>query len=381
MTRSSPDLETVSRVIALAYDAALDPDLWPAALEGLGRFTGAAAAFLYFQDLAGSAGDACWAWGDDPAGREARFRAYARANPANTFGPALAVGEALAGSQLARGAGQDSAIHRDWMRPQGFVDFAMVVLARTNLAVSCLMIATRPEQGRVQDWMLERLEVTAPHYQRAAAIAEVLGLRKVEVSAFSEVLDRLNLPVFLVDRDVQVLHANARGRAMLEDASVLNCRRDVLSVTDPAVERAFRRAISAVASGLEAVGEKGAAPLELQDRSGGRLLVHLLPLSAGLRERASLLSASAAVFVVEADAGLAASVETLAADRGLTGGETRVLRGLLSGAGTREVAEALHVSENTVNTHLRRVFDKTGVHSKAELLKMLAGYAAPLERA
>jgi DNA-binding CsgD family transcriptional regulator len=58
----------------------------------------------------------------------------------------------------------------------------------------------------------------------------------------------------------------------------------------------------------------------------------------------------------------------LAADRGLTGAETRVLSVLLSGASNREIAARLYVSIDTVKTHLQRIFRKLGVTSRAQAL-------------
>lgn len=41
---------------------------------------------------------------------------------------------------------------------------------------------------------------------------------------------------------------------------------------------------------------------------------------------------------------------------------------VLRGAGNRQIAETLSISENTVETHLRHIFDKTGVSSRVQLL-------------
>jgi DNA-binding NarL/FixJ family response regulator len=50
----------------------------------------------------------------------------------------------------------------------------------------------------------------------------------------------------------------------------------------------------------------------------------------------------------------------------LTPRERQVLTCLASGAGRQEVAEQLHLSANTVRTHLQNVMSKLGVHSTLE---------------
>ena len=58
---------------------------------------------------------------------------------------------------------------------------------------------------------------------------------------------------------------------------------------------------------------------------------------------------------------------------GLTPRETAVVTALVAGVGTREVARDLHVSEWTVQDHLKSVFAKLDVHSRREALARLAG--------
>lgn len=52
----------------------------------------------------------------------------------------------------------------------------------------------------------------------------------------------------------------------------------------------------------------------------------------------------------------------------LTPAERRVVELLLAGQANRQIAAALFVSENTVQTHLRHVFGKLGVRSRTEIL-------------
>jgi DNA-binding CsgD family transcriptional regulator len=46
---------------------------------------------------------------------------------------------------------------------------------------------------------------------------------------------------------------------------------------------------------------------------------------------------------------------------------------LVTGADTRDVARALHLSDWTVQDHLKSVFAKLNVHSRREALARLAG--------
>jgi DNA-binding CsgD family transcriptional regulator len=53
---------------------------------------------------------------------------------------------------------------------------------------------------------------------------------------------------------------------------------------------------------------------------------------------------------------------------GLTKAEQTVTRLVCRGLSTRELSEALHITQHTVQDHLKSIFDKTGVHSRRELV-------------
>jgi DNA-binding CsgD family transcriptional regulator len=69
-------------------------------------------------------------------------------------------------------------------------------------------------------------------------------------------------------------------------------------------------------------------------------------------------------------------VDSLCVERfGITKSELAVVRELLTGAGTREIASRLFVSQATVRTHLKHIYEKAGVHSRVELIVKLRGLA------
>jgi DNA-binding NarL/FixJ family response regulator len=77
--------------------------------------------------------------------------------------------------------------------------------------------------------------------------------------------------------------------------------------------------------------------------------------------------------MVVIDAARVGSVLPLAARAyRLTGRELDVVHGVLNGLDTKSVAASLHISEYTVQDHLKSVFDKTGVRSRRELAHQLA---------
>ena len=90
-------------------------------------------------------------------------------------------------------------------------------------------------------------------------------------------------------------------------------------------------------------------------------------------ESVGLLDGSPRGVAVVIDAARAGDVLPLAASAyQLTRRELEVVRGVLNGLDTRSVAASLHISEYTVQDHLKSVFTKVGVRSRRELAHQLA---------
>jgi ATP/maltotriose-dependent transcriptional regulator MalT len=55
---------------------------------------------------------------------------------------------------------------------------------------------------------------------------------------------------------------------------------------------------------------------------------------------------------------------------GITPRELEILELIAAGLSTREIAERVHVSENTVKTHSSRVFDKLGARRRTQAVQL-----------
>jgi DNA-binding CsgD family transcriptional regulator len=157
---------------------------------------------------------------------------------------------------------------------------------------------------------------------------------------------------------------------------VMNERLSVESTT-PGVERwlaelpggAWERrvlppAITAVAARALASLQRPASAGELavarvRARSGVWVVLHGAVMSAGSARRIAV--------IVEPARGARVSTLLMSA-YGLTERERDVTRAVLQGASTAEIAEQLVVSANTVQQHLKSIFDKTGVRSRRDLV-------------
>jgi DNA-binding CsgD family transcriptional regulator len=113
--------------------------------------------------------------------------------------------------------------------------------------------------------------------------------------------------------------------------------------------------------------------------SGERYVAHVLPLTSGARRKAGVsYSATAALFVRRAALDLPSPPEALADEFNLTPAELRVLFAIVEIGGVPEVAPVLGISDQTVKTHLHRIYEKTASKRQADLVKLVASYSRRL---
>jgi DNA-binding CsgD family transcriptional regulator len=126
------------------------------------------------------------------------------------------------------------------------------------------------------------------------------------------------------------------------------------------------QAIRAVAARLEALERMGGADPELLPRArvltrtGRWLVLHAARLSGPM--------GGGQIAVILEPAGPAEVAPLVLQAYGLTDREAQVAQLVLRGLSTDEIVDLLSISALTVQQHLKAVFDKTGVHSRRELV-------------
>lgn len=379
---AAAELEEALAVAGEVYDAALDPALWPGALRRICEFVGGVATALLSQDASSGRGRFYHSWGDDPEQTRLWLERYSRINPIAVPMLLLNVGDVRSGSQLiSREQLHTTRFYKEWLSGTGYGDNTIAVLERSATALTCL-VTTHSEQVWGDPEPRRRMELLVPHVRRAVAIGEVVQRHRIEAETLADAVDALSAGVLLVDEAGCVVRANAAGRAMLAAGDMLHLQDDALAVR--AVRGSPHALIDAIASATRnepIVGPHGVA-IPLVAGNGDRYVAHVLPLTSGKRRNAGCASrAGAAVFVHKAEVGGLLPLEAVARQFGLSPAELRVLAVVVEvGGSLTDIAEVLGLSEPTVKTHLRRLFEKTDTGRQADLVRLVAGYASPMVR-
>ena len=373
------DAEGFSSLVADVYDAALDPPSWRKVLKDICGFVrGGPSASLFWQDAVKRVGKTYYVWGGDPQYNQLYWDKYVGLNPFTSAAGNFPVGEIYSAVDiLPLPQFFETPFYKEWMTPQGWGDVVSANLDKSATSRAVFSVARHARDGLVDDEMRQRMRLLVPHVRRSAMIGKLINLSKVEAAALADTLDGLQAGLFLVDAAGRLVHANAAGRAMLDEGNVLHANGKLVAL-DAQGDSALRELLLAAGKGDAALGEKRIS-VRLTARDGAEYITHVLPLTAGARRRAGQsYAAVAAIFVQKVGHDASPGLGMLVEQFGLTAAEVRVLTGIMDHGAVAEVAAALHLSPATVRTHLRHVFEKTGVRRQADLVKLLTSYPSPL---
>jgi DNA-binding CsgD family transcriptional regulator len=361
------------------YDAALDPALWGDVLEQCSGFVGGAAAALYIKDAVNKAAtiDRNHVFGIPDQCTDRYLETYVKLDPSTTGLFFFGVGEVSSTADiLPLDEFYQTRFFKEWASPQHLIDATTVLLEKSSTSYAVFSVLRHESNGIVDDACRHRMRLLAPHIRRAVLIGNTLELKTAEAATLADALDGLAAGVFLVSEEGHLVHANARGRVMLGEEAIFRAAGGRLMAREPDAERSLRAAFAAAAAGDDGLGTQGIAVT--LTAAGQLYLAHVLPLTSGSRRKAGAsYAAAAAVFVRKAGLDAPTAPEVIAKLYGLTPSELRVLLAVFESGGVTNVAEALGISEATAKTHLRHLFEKTSTARQADLVKLVAGFAAP----
>lgn len=363
----------LSDLIEYIHDAGLEPGRWNDVVVSIRNYLGAQACGLLSKNAISKFGVTHYHCGVDPHFIQLYADTYSLFDPlANLprFGSVASIPDLVAYDDYRRGR-----FYQEWLRPQGCIDVANVVIEKSNGRCPIVM-AVLPGKRMLDAEMRKRMELVVPHAHRAIMVNKALETRQSESAVLSDVLDGLSAGVFLLDSACRILHANVSGSRMVGADDFLRSAGGQLVARDPHVNQALRELFAVEDGGI--LADKGRALL-LTAYDGERYVAHVLPLASVMRHGAERLSnVVGALFVRRIELDGQSFGAALAHAFKLTPAELRVLLAIVEVGGVPEASQTLGIAETTVKTHLHRVFAKTGASRQADLVKLAAGFANPL---
>jgi DNA-binding CsgD family transcriptional regulator len=360
------------RAVEAIYTAAPDPGLWPMALQAIADvFSDVGAILMWRRDdgkfgvmvsprLEGPSREYAleWAQQDIRAARRSEHAYHATRE-------AIADHHVLTAREI-----ETHPFYTQFLARHGLKWSAATALAPDPHVMAEIRIERAPERPPYSEPELDLLSRLGRHAETAGRLSIRLLNAELADVGMRNALSRLGVGVFALDGNGRVVFKNEAGERLLGGG---------LRVTDGRL----RVASTAGRGGLEqalaaALGEAPRATGEpkpvMVEREGALrpLALYVLPITAQVSAaQAFLAEARALVLAIDPQADAPPEPALVRDILGLTLAEARVAALVGSGVAPREAAGRLGISEATVRTALKRVFDKVGVSRQSELAALL----------
>lgn len=364
--------------VGAIYDAALSPELWPAALSKVSHVCGSSWTLCSITPLDPMTRGTTFQNAEaDPEiiARMARFTTPEN-NPSVPRLLAAPLGSIIRREEhFSDAEWERTEIHNELYRPRGIYAAIGTPLFRSQYFVPFGVHRNR-SRGGFERAHLMALSHIIPHMQRAIQMTLRLNAFAAHANAFEEAWDRLAFGLFVLDGNGRILWANRAGERTLAKQDGLYGHGGSLLAAANGANAKLQQLIGEAARTANGDGLcHGGAILIPRRPPAQPLPLVVSPLRAESAGRIAPGGAVPAVLVFVNDPDLNPKIPGALLQQlyRLTEREARLAVLLLEGLDVREIGERMGVSIHTVRTHLRHLFDKTNTRRQAELIRVLSG--------
>ena len=224
-------------------------------------------------------------------------------------------------------------------------------------------------QGHAQPRDLAEFELLQGHVEQALSVALRLGTLEQQWRFGLDMLDALPNAIFALDRSGRVVFMNARAERLVGRRDGLGLEDGRLACGLPAEQLSLDGLIGAALA--KANGAVGGGWARLHRASGRRPYLALVSRLVGGDALVDEFQPELLVIVSDPDEATVPDPQALRDIYALTEVEARVAAAIAGGHSIQSGAGALGISPETVRSHLKHIFRKTGVGRQQDLVRTL----------
>ncbi len=378
-------------VIGRIYDAALDATLWPDVVRQVIELQGADKGMLFtplhvfsqggFNFRIGMPESAIQQWADKYAALD--VWAQAAVEKGLGFEGNVMIDSDLVPQETLR----QSVFYKEYLSRFGIerVCTGMVFGVQSPPLLPAVLAVYRDINGGPFGQHERALHgLLIPHISRALGIMFRLRDAELKVASTLSGFDQLATGVVLLGANGAVVFANRAARRVLQMEDGLRLRAGTgaggqtwLAAEYPDAQQALNAAITqCVDPGAIEVPHFANAVRINRPSGGGAFTLNFSALPEQNEFGSGADHPSAIVFLNDPDKPVEVDAEVLKRLYGMTAAECRLASRLCDGDALPAIAARLNLSENTVKSQLKSIFDKTGTRRQAQLVKLLVSLAS-----
>ncbi|WLI91102.1 helix-turn-helix transcriptional regulator [Massilia sp. R2A-15] len=353
-----------TEVLALAgsfYDGILAPRGWDEALRKITAATGSQAACLVVWDRRRDQGMVGEQIGLPPELSEEYARHYHWIDPARAWVDQQPLGGwYLDERDLGAGVMRRAPFYQDFLCRYELDSTMTAPVVRDSVGHDGFLTLSSRMGMLDQAPVARRLQTLMPHIQRAARLRSRLLALTQPNFLLHDVLDRVSMPLIIVDMAGHPVLSNRPGSAWLSRPE------QPFTVRSPI----HGKVLSAVTRACGA-GARVASIVRLQQTDGRPVFLNVIPLPDTWEQGWKRGGPSALVVVIDISERQPEGGTGLHELFGLSPAEVRLVEQLRRGLSLKEAADTLQISVNTARTQLKGVFAKLGIRRQTELHMLL----------
>jgi DNA-binding CsgD family transcriptional regulator/PAS domain-containing protein len=280
-------------------------------------------------------------------------------------------------SQMSKEVFLETPFYQNWAKPQRLLDGCVTKFVSTSDRLGAMATVTYDDREPINADERTFIRLLSPHFRRAAMISDLLNFARVQAESFKSAFDQLSTAIVLVDKYGRIVYANAQATQLFSSATYIQSIAGKLIPANDKMTNALYDCIARCSEGHEAVGSRGLG-IPISGANEAAAVAYVLPLGIGTI-RSSFSQAVAAVFIATALTSAPPTQDVLATLYDLTPTEAKIMLSVGQSHSPAVTASTLGVSENTVKTHLARVFSKVGVNRQSELSSLVASLSSPIQ--
>ena len=213
------------------------------------------------------------------------------------------------------------------------------------------------------------------HLARAIRLRLQLSFAKTTRDLQADAMERLSVGGLVIDGRGQIVFANETAARFLQEKDGLKRGRGQLQAVSPTANAELQALIAAALAGAAQCQVRALSV----PRAPGVRHLYLVIKEHRLRDSVSYRMQNAVqVYIHDPEMKYCENATIYQQLFRFTRTEAAVAAALANGASVEDVESGMAISHNTMRAHLRSMFNKTDVNSRADLVRLLIGSAAPL---
>ncbi|NRA85938.1 MAG: hypothetical protein HRU28_00805 [Rhizobiales bacterium] len=217
-------------------------------------------------------------------------------------------------------------------------------------------------------------EILIPHLNQAVMLRNKLNQHSQQIEGLEQILNRLNIGVLIVDKNLKVIFANQEAsRYFLKFPNTFTINQENFLLSKNPSHNKLVKFISSIFSEKFIIKSNKYYSIRL-DLGKQMNLIVLAILQKTMLARKQLLGESnenLLLFLCDTKSTPRSSEELIAISLGITITEAGLAKSLLDGNSSAEYAKLKGVSKVTARNQLQSIFAKTGINKQSELVKQL----------